>query len=98
MTGMDLVDGIVVWSAIQRGDDASAYRIHFPIVSIVALQMQVASTDFLPSKNYLLTKRGLFKNEKRRNPIRWRLDSETAKEYRLLVQTTHWPIVSLEGR
>ncbi len=38
MPGMDLLDGVVaMWKALQRGDDATAYRVYFPVCAIVAL-------------------------------------------------------------
>jgi dihydrodipicolinate synthase/N-acetylneuraminate lyase len=81
MPGMDLADCIVaVWEAMKRNDEETAYRIHLPICSIVSLQMQAGLDGFLAIEKYLLKKRGLFLNENRREPIRWRLDSETAAE------------------
>jgi dihydrodipicolinate synthase/N-acetylneuraminate lyase len=81
MPGMELLDGIVgVWRAIQRGDNETAYRIHLPLCAIVALQMQSGLDGFLAVEKYLLKRRGLFKNELRRDPIKWRLDPETAAE------------------
>ncbi len=81
MPGMELLDGILaVWQAIKRGDDSLAYRIHLPLAAIVALQMQAGLDGFLSVEKYLLCKRGLFPNEIRRDPIRWRIDPETAAE------------------
>ncbi len=81
MPGMDLADGMVaIWRAMKRNDDETAYRIHLPLCSIVALQMQAGLDGFLAIEKYLLKKRGLFPNELRREPIRWRLDAETAHE------------------
>lgn len=81
MPGMDLADGMVaIWRAMMRHDDETAYRIHLPLCSIVALQMQAGLDGFLAIEKYLLKKRGLFPNENRREPIRWRLDPETAQE------------------
>jgi dihydrodipicolinate synthase/N-acetylneuraminate lyase len=81
MPGMELVDSIVaIWNAIQRGDDQTAYRIHFPVCAIVSLQMQAGLDGFLAIEKYLLRRRGIFLNQYRREPIRWRLDPETAQE------------------
>lgn len=88
MPGMELLDGIVaVWRALQRGDDAAAYRVYFPICAIVALQMQAGLDGFLAIEKYLLVKRGIFTSDLRRTPNAWQLDSETAAEVdRLHVQ------------
>ncbi|AMV27850.1 L-2-keto-3-deoxyarabonate dehydratase [Gemmata sp. SH-PL17] len=81
MPGMDLLDGIVaVWKALQRGDDATAYRLSFPIGAIVALQLQAGLDGFLAIEKYLMHKRGLFPNTRRRGPYGWELDAETAAE------------------
>jgi 4-hydroxy-tetrahydrodipicolinate synthase len=81
MPGMDLVDGIVaIWEALQRGDEQSAYGVYLPLCAIVALQIQSGLDGFLAIEKYLLHKRGLFRNEHRRGPIRWHLDQETAAE------------------
>ena len=81
MPGMDLLDGIVVvWKALQRGDDATAYRLSFPIGAIVALQLQAGLDGFLAVEKYLMHKRGLFPSVRRRKPYGWELDAETAAE------------------
>ncbi|MBP3960386.1 dihydrodipicolinate synthase family protein [Gemmata sp. G18] len=81
MPGMDLLDGIVaVWKALQRGDDATAYRVSFPIGAIVALQLQAGLDGFLAVEKYLMHKRGLFPSVRRRKPYGWELDAETATE------------------
>ncbi len=81
MPGMEMVDAMVaIWRAIKRGDDETAYRIHLPLCSIVALQMQAGLDGFLAIEKHLLHRRGLFPNQLRREPIRWRLDPETAQE------------------
>lgn len=88
MPGMDLLDGIVaLWRALQRGDDAAAYRIYFPICALVALQMQAGLDGFLAIEKYILRRRNLFATERRRRPLAWELDAETATEVdRLLGQ------------
>ena len=81
MPGMDLLDGIVaLWRALQRGDDATAYQVYFPICAIVALQLSAGLDGFLAIEKYLMRKRGLFPNATRRKPYGWELDSETAAE------------------
>lgn len=81
MPGMELVDVIVkIWKAIKSGDDTTAYRLHFPVGSIVSLQMQAGLDGFLAIEKFLLRKRGIFRNELRRDPIRWQIDPETAQE------------------
>jgi 4-hydroxy-tetrahydrodipicolinate synthase len=79
--GMDLLDGIVaLWRALKAGDEETAYRLAFPISAIVALQMQAGLDGFLAIEKYLLVKRGLMENARRRHPYRWELDAETAGE------------------
>lgn len=81
MPGMDLLDGVVaVWRALKRGDEATAYRIYFPICAIVALQLQAGLDGFLAIEKYLMHKRGLFPSPRRRRPYGWELDVETAAE------------------
>jgi dihydrodipicolinate synthase/N-acetylneuraminate lyase len=81
MPGMDLLDGIVkLWKALQSADDATAYRVYFPICGIVALQLQAGLDGFLAVEKYLLQKRGLFPSTRRRQPNSWDMDPETALE------------------
>ena len=81
MPGMEMVDAMVaIWRAMKRGDEETAYRTHLPLTAIVALQMQAGLDGFLAIEKHLLRRRGLFQNEHRREPIRWRLDLETAQE------------------
>jgi 4-hydroxy-tetrahydrodipicolinate synthase len=85
MPGMDLIEGVVaVWRALERGDDAAAYRMYFPICAIVALQMQAGLDGFLAVEKHLLVRRGLFAFARRRPPILWELDRETADEVQRL--------------
>jgi 4-hydroxy-tetrahydrodipicolinate synthase len=81
MPGMDLLDGIVaLWNALKRGDEAAAYAIYYPICAIVTLQLQAGLDGFLAIEKYLLVKRGLWNSDRRRAPVSWLLDSETARE------------------
>ncbi len=81
MPGMELLDGIVgIWKALQRGDDATAYRLYFPVCALVALQLQAGLDGFLAVEKYLMVKRGLFTSARRRKPYGWELDDETARE------------------
>ena len=81
MPGMDLLDGVVaVWKALQRGDEATAYRVYFPVCALVALQLQAGLDGFLAIEKHLMVKRGLFPSARRRKPYGWELDAETAAE------------------
>jgi len=81
MPGVDLLDGIVaLWNAMQADDDETAYRVSFPICSLVALQLQAGLDGFLAVEKYLLVKRGIFSSDARRSPHSWSLDSETRAE------------------
>lgn len=81
MPGMDLLDGVVaIWKALRRGDEATAYRVYFPVCALVALQLQAGLDGFLAVEKHLMVKRGLFPSARRRKPYGWELDSETAGE------------------
>ena len=81
MPGIDLLDGIsALWAALKNHDDATAYRIYFPICAIVALQLQAGLDGFLAIEKYILVKRGLFTTDRRRVPNAWSLDGETQSE------------------
>jgi dihydrodipicolinate synthase/N-acetylneuraminate lyase len=81
MPGVDLLDGVVaVWRALEAGDEESTYAISLPLSAIVTLQMQAGLDGFLAIEKYLLVKRGLFKSDRRRGPVAWSLDDETARE------------------
>ncbi len=90
MPGIDLLDGIaVLWNALKKGDDETAYRVYFPICAIVALQLQAGLDGFLAIEKYILVKRGLFTSDRRREPNSWSLDPETQSEIdRLLAMLT----------
>jgi 4-hydroxy-tetrahydrodipicolinate synthase len=81
MPGVDLLDGVVaLFRALEAGDDETAYSISLPLSAIVALEMQAGLDGFLAIEKYLLVKRGLFSSERRRGPVGWTLDGETARE------------------
>ncbi len=81
MPGVDLLDGVVaLWRALAAGDEEAAYAISLPLSAIVALEMQAGLDGFLAIEKYLLVKRGLFKSDRRRAPVGWSLDDETARE------------------
>jgi dihydrodipicolinate synthase/N-acetylneuraminate lyase len=81
MPGLDLLDGIVrIWNALKAGDEATAYRIYFPVCAIVALELQAGLDGFLAIEKYLMKKRGLFPSVRRRRPYGWELDAETSAE------------------
>jgi 4-hydroxy-tetrahydrodipicolinate synthase len=90
MPGIDLLDGIAaLWKALKNNDDATAYRIYFPICALVALQLQAGLDGFLAIEKYILVKRGLFTTDRRREPNSWSLDPETQSEVdRLLALLT----------
>lgn len=81
MPGVDVLDGVAaLWRALERGDDATAYRIYFPVCGIVTLQLQAGLDGFLAIEKYLMVKRGLFTSARRRKPYWWELDLETQQE------------------
>ena len=71
---------MAIWKALQRGDEATAYRVYFPVCALVALQLQAGLDGFLAVEKYLMVKRGLFPSARRRKPYGWELDAETAAE------------------
>jgi 4-hydroxy-tetrahydrodipicolinate synthase len=78
MPGTDLLDGIVhLWNALKDHHQAAIDRFSAPISAIVALQLQAGLDGFLAIEKYILRKRGLFPNERRRPPFGWELDDET---------------------
>jgi dihydrodipicolinate synthase/N-acetylneuraminate lyase len=81
MPGVDLLDGVVaLWRALSAGDEEATYAISLPLSAIVALQVQAGLDGFLAIEKYLLVKRGLFTSARRRAPVGWSLDDETARE------------------
>jgi 2-keto-3-deoxy-L-arabinonate dehydratase len=87
MPGMEFLDGIVaLWKALQRNDDATAYRVYFPICALVALQLQAGLDGFLAVEKYVLHQRGLFATDLRRHPYSWSLDAETQAEIDRLLE------------
>jgi 4-hydroxy-tetrahydrodipicolinate synthase len=81
MPGVDMLDAsIALWHALEAGDEDEIYRVYFPICAMVALQMQAGLDGFIAIEKYILVKRGLFPNARRRDPNSWTLDDETAAE------------------
>lgn len=82
MPGVDLLDAVVaLWRALESGaDDDAIYRLSLPISAMVALQMQAGLDGFLAVEKYIMVKRGLFSSQRRRGPVGWSLDDETARE------------------
>ena len=91
MPGVDLLDGIVaLWRALERDDEATAYRLYFLICALVTLQLQAGLDGFLAIEKHLLVRRGLFTSTRRRRPYQWDLDDETAEEVdRLFAMLQH---------
>lgn len=87
MPGVDLLDGVVaMWQALRRGDESAAYQIYFPVCALVALQLQAGLDGFLAVEKYIMVRRQIFSNDRRRQPNSWSLDTETQAEVdRLLV-------------
>jgi 4-hydroxy-tetrahydrodipicolinate synthase len=80
MPGSDLIRGIVeIWRALERGDDARAYEVYFPLCAIVLLESASFDT-YLAIEKYLLVKQGVFENRDVRAPFAYELDPETAAE------------------
>jgi 2-keto-3-deoxy-L-arabinonate dehydratase len=76
MPGADLVDGIVaLWRALQRGDDAAAYRIWLPLAALVSLQHNLDA--FLAVEKHLLVRQGVFDHARVRGPVGYELDATT---------------------
>jgi len=81
MPGMEVLDGIMaLWRALESGDEERAYQVHFPIASLVAIQMQAGLDGFLAVEKYLLHKRGIISTTRRRKPYTWEMDAETTAE------------------
>lgn len=81
MPGVDLVDQIVaLWRALEAGDEEEAYRLYLPICAICTLQSQAGLDSFIAIEKYILLRRGIFESARRRAPIAWELDDETARE------------------
>jgi len=87
MPGMEFLDGIIaLWRALEAGDEATTYRVYFPICALVALQMQAGLDGFLAVEKYALHRRGLFATDLRRHPFSWSLDEETRREIDRLLE------------
>lgn len=98
MPGMDLLDGITrLWKALQNGDEELAYRISFPVCSIVALQLQAGLDGFLAIEKHIMVRRGIFRSDRRREPNAWSLDEETRAEVDRLLDRLLEILVSVRG-
>ena len=81
MPGVDLLDATVaLWRALEAGDEEEIYRLYFPICAMAALESQAGLDGFIAIEKYILVKRGLFESARRREPLGWELDEETARE------------------
>ena len=81
MPGMEFLQAVVgVWNALKSGDEQTAYRLYFPLCALVAIQLQAGLDGFLAIEKYVLKKRGLFATDRRRGPLKWKLDKETQLE------------------
>ena len=81
MPGVDLLDAtIALWEALAAADEAETYRLYFPICAMIALQTQAGLDGFIAIEKYILVRRGIFESDRRREPIGWQLDDETARE------------------
>lgn len=90
MPGVDLLDGIVaLWRALENGDEEAAYRVYFPLCALVALQLQAGLDGFLAIEKHILVRRGVFSSTRRRSPVAWSLDGETAAEVDRLLGRLH---------
>lgn len=99
MPGVDLLDGVgALWRALKNNDDASAYRIYFPICALVALQLQAGLDGFLAIEKYILVKRGIFSSDRRREPNSWSLDPETKSEVDRLLTILTDTLASSDGQ
>jgi 4-hydroxy-tetrahydrodipicolinate synthase len=56
--------------------------------------MQAGLDGFLAIEKYLLVKRGLFEKANRRQPYKWKMDSETKSEVDRLYEKYRLPLVS----
>ena len=81
MPGMEFLPGVIaLWKALVRKDEEAIYRLHFPICSLVALQLQAGLDGFLAVEKYLMHRMGRFTTDRRRQPNAWSLDDETRAE------------------
>ena len=88
--GMEFLEGILaIWEALEQGDEATAYRVYFPLCALATLQLQAGLDGFLAIEKHVLHQRGLFRNERRRHPNAWRLDSESREEVDRLLDMLH---------
>lgn len=98
MPGCDLLDGIVsLWRALEAGNESAVYRLSFPIAAIVALQLQAGLDGFVAIEKYIMVRRGLFADNRRRAPCAWHLDEETRAEVDRLLHQLSVAVTSHRG-
>jgi len=69
---------VALWNALERGDDASARRIHGPLAAMVSMQTNLDA--FIAVEKFLLVHQGIFKNTLVRGPVGFRMDEEMKAE------------------
>ena len=75
----DLIEGIVVlWRALQAGNERRIYELSLPISSLVGMQNDLDS--FLAVEKHLLVRHGIVRNTIGRGPVGYRRDEETWRE------------------
>ena len=81
MPGCELIDAIVpLWHALERGDDEAIYRLYFPVVALVVLQIQAGLDGFISIERYIMKQRGIFTSDRMRSPDAWVPDGPTRAE------------------
>lgn len=79
MPGADLCWALVaLWKALEAGDWKRINAIAGPLGAMIA--MQTSLDAFLAVEKHLLVKQGVFKSERVRGPVGFKLDAETRRE------------------
>lgn len=79
MPGAEICWAIVaLWNALGVGDVARIDAINGPLAALVSLQVNLDA--FIAVEKHLLHRQGVFPNMRRRGPVGFRLDPETAAE------------------
>ena len=80
MPGAEMIRGLVeIWKALERGDEDRAYEVHFPVSAIAILETP-SLDSYLAIEKYLLVKKGIFRNQRVRQPTAYDIDPHTAAE------------------